>query len=427
MTRRNSGLFRRFVWLLAGTVLLVVIVGVIVQRLVAGESLRAEVTRTEVLKVLVADSLLREAGRDADPAQVLGAVEMGFRRDRPTGDPPPMRFWNEVARGLDERLPGRSVGVLGRGSPQIHIRALPPAQGWIVFAAGNLRESASAGPLMVLVASIAIILVCAAWQARKLTLPLGQLAAAAPHIAAGIRPPVLADKAARELVDLHAALAAAADAVRTQSKDRGLVLATLSHDMRTPLARLRLASEIAELDARIRVGMHADIDELDALIGQGIAIARDGPEEAMQRVELVGLLRELVLSRQRSGIEWTLEGAACSWLHGKPQALRRAFGNLMDNAHHHGRPPLVLRVGESAGTLRVEVLDGGSGVDPGVLDQLGRPFLRSSAGGGVERSGLGLASAVRIVEEHAGEIGFYNRETGGFAAIVQIPSARSGS
>jgi two-component system osmolarity sensor histidine kinase EnvZ len=415
-------LFSRFVWLLAGTVVLVVVVGFIVQRLVSGQSLRDDVARIEVLRVLVADSILREAVSEADSSRRLDALELGLRKDRPTGEPPPMFFWNDVAEELARQFPGRSVGVVGRGSPQIHISALPPAQGWIVLPVGGLREVSNAGPLIALIAIIAIILACAAWQARRLTLPLRQLAQAAPHIAAGIPPPALPGKAARELVDLGAALARAAEAVRTQSKERGLVLATLSHDMRTPLARLRLASEIAELDAQTRDDMHADIEELDALIGQGIAAAREGPDEAVERVDLVDLLHALVLTWRRSGIEWSLEGAATAWVRGKPQALRRAFGNLMENARHHGRPPFALRIGESPGVLRIEVLDCGPGADGGILDRLGRPFLRASTLGGVERCGLGLAGVVRIVEEHAGEIDFHNRETGGFAAIVQLPS-----
>ncbi len=426
MKRSNSGLFRRFVWLLASTVVLVVIVGIIVLRLASGGKLTTEVARTYALKVLVADSMLREAQGDTDPAQLLAALELGFRQDRPVGQAPSMRFWNEVTAELGQRFPGRELGVSGRGSPSIHIEALPPAHGWIVLPAGRAGDDTSPGPLLVLIASTVVILACAAWQARKLTLPLRQLAAAAPDIAAGFPPPPLSDKAARELVDLHAALAQAADAVHAQTRERDLVLATLSHDMRTPLARLRLACEIAELDAPIGEGMHADIDELDALIGQGIAIAREGPDETNQRVDLVALLNELVSTHRRSGILWTLQLPPTMLLFGKPQALRRAFGNLLENARHHGRPPFTLRGGKSQGVLQVDVLDCGPGADPEILGLLGRPYLRASSGG-VGRSGLGLASAVRIVEQHGGEIRFGNRETGGFAATVQWLSARCDS
>jgi two-component system, OmpR family, osmolarity sensor histidine kinase EnvZ len=427
---KGSGLYRRLVFLIGGVALLILLAAMFILRSTTSDAAASQVARNLRAQVVLVDALISGPGtKPEDADSVLAGI--GFRRlnAEPGGRFPHARFWDGVASELGAMLPGRQVRFIALGEPMMWVQQGGSEDNWIGFPVAPLRSEVARSVIITVIAAIIIVLIAAAAYARSLTRPLRQLAEAAPEIAEGRSAAPLHASAAREFRELEAALNAAAKVVRQTANDRALMLAALSHDMRTPLARLRLASELGPIDASLRDGMHLDIEELDHLIGQCIDFARDGRDEPVERFDMAALLGDLVATQQRSGREWTIEAPPVAMIVGRPMAMRRALTNLMENAVHHGREPFAIECGLDAGRMSVAILDRGDGVDSVILEKLGTPFMQAEASRKAGRSGLGLASALRVAAQHGGSIRFSNRDDGGFTAAMSIPltTSRSGS
>ena len=421
MSAQPPRLFTRLAWLLAGTVALVVAIGGLALRASNSQLAGDYAVRTLALQIAAADTLLAE-GREGS----LSALGIERAIAPPAGRTPAMRVLRDILEQSRARMPGRELRLLLRGRvPVLWIAAKAPAGGWIGIPLVGLRASLARTALFTAACATLIVLLMAAAYARSLTAPLRRLAAAAGDVVAGTPPPPLTRPSVREIVDLELALVRAAAGVRRGARERDLMLAALSHDLRTPLARLRLSMELggAPDDAPLREGMIADIEAIDALSAQFIAFVRDGSEERSEDVELANLARELAARNAIDGGAWQVDAPQTLWMHGKPLALRRALDNLIRNAVRHGAPPFRLTLVERDGAAICTVADAGPGVAPELLERLGEPFLRGDAArSGAQGSGLGLASSRRIARQHGGRLSLRNLPHGGFEATLWLPA-----
>jgi two-component system osmolarity sensor histidine kinase EnvZ len=259
------------------------------------------------------------------------------------------------------------------------------------------------------------------WFARDLTAPLQRLAAQAPALSLGPFPDAPAsERAPREVVALDTAMRTAAREVRQAARDRELLLAGVSHDLRTPLARLRLALELQmDVAPAEREAMQADLAEMDAIIQQFLDYVRDGRDEPEQDIDLGALIDAAIADAARAGVEWQRQGPAQLPCSGRPLSLRRAVNNLMRNAELHGRPPLRVAIEESGEEVRLVISDAGPGVPPEWLPQAGQPFARvDAARTGKPGAGLGLSLASRVMQSHRGRLQLRNLPNGGFEASL---------
>ncbi len=229
--------------------------------------------------------------------------------------------------------------------------------------------------------------------------------------------------AAAEIVELANALDRAASATRAIAQERQLMLAGLSHDLRTPLARLVLGLELVGGDVGVREGMATDIAELDTILDQFIAYVRDGRDETGQMIDLGIVLDEALAAQARAGRQWQRSGAATFRLHAKPIAVRRAIDNLLENAGRHGAAPFGVELYTTAPGATLSVCDGGRGVPAEVLPDLGRPFYRGDSARGGTGTGLGLATVARVAAWHGGTLSLQNRPQGGFEARLHLVGA----
>lgn len=277
--------------------------------------------------------------------------------------------------------------------------------------------------LAVVAISLLAIIIAASWFARSLTRPLERLARRARTLGRDEEPLPPPDPGApRELRQLQAALRHAAEDVRRSARERELLLAGVSHDLRTPLARLRLGLELSPLPARERVQMEAEIEEMDQIIGQFLDFVRDGRDEPAQALDLRRLCEELVHAAERAGMAWQLAPGPAVPVSGRPLALRRALRNLMGNAERHGAAPRSMVLEQDGGTVRLSVLDRGPGVDDAVLPRLGQAFVRAQpARTGSVGAGLGLSLVGRVAATHGGRLELAQRQGGGFAATLVLP------
>jgi two-component system osmolarity sensor histidine kinase EnvZ len=211
-------------------------------------------------------------------------------------------------------------------------------------------------------------------------------------------------------------------------QDRALILAGVSHDLRTPLTRLRMGIEMSA-DNGLREGMTADIEEMDKTIGQFLDFARSEGGEAPQEVDLAALLADLAGQYRRRGFAVAMAAAvppAPSFSGGRalrPQALRRAVSNLVDNAlRYAGSDNAVeLALGSAHSEFAIEVRDRGPGIPPEDVDRIKRPFARlEAARSNTAGAGLGLAIVERIARSHNGRLELLPREGGGLVARLVL-------
>jgi len=208
------------------------------------------------------------------------------------------------------------------------------------------------------------------------------------------------------------------DRVRRFLAQRTTMLAGVSHDLRTPLTRLRLAlamlPQIPEADL---ADMTGDIEEMERLIGIYLNFARGEGSEQPAPVELPALLEDICGAARRAGasISLTTEPQLTATL--RPEAIRRALTNLIDNARRHGSHVWVCARREADARLHIIVDDDGPGIPAAKRDTLLKPFESESHGG----TGLGLAIVLDIIGAHGGSIRLLDRPGGGLRATIELP------
>jgi two-component system osmolarity sensor histidine kinase EnvZ len=260
------------------------------------------------------------------------------------------------------------------------------------------------------------------------TRPLKALSRAAASIGRGEPPPALEEAGASEIATVSRAFNQMSRDLQQLDADRALILAGISHDLRTPLARLRLGIEMSGADEETRAGMSEDIDEMDKVIGQFLDFARETSGEALQPVDLAALAREVADSYRRRGAPVQAEASGAAQLPVRPMALRRVLANLVDNALRYAgaEKPIDIVLGAAAGELRLEVRDRGPGIPPEQVERLKRPFTRlDAARRDASGAGLGLAIVDRICRAHGARFDLLPRPGGGLVARVALPRAQA--
>ncbi|MDD3516896.1 MAG: ATP-binding protein [Chromatiales bacterium] len=256
----------------------------------------------------------------------------------------------------------------------------------------------------------------------RINRPLRRLSEAARAIGRGEHPPALAEAGPAEIATLNRAFNQMAADIRRLAEDRELLLAGVSHDLRTPLARLRLETEmLPDALARARTGMTEDIEEMDAIIGQFLAYLREWIDEAPQDTEIDRLLAEMQERYRRGGQAFALRPGGVPSLPLRPLAIQRLLGNLLDNAFRHGGGEVEMTTSIEDGQLVVRILDRGPGIPMDQGEGLLRPFTRLDASRGSSGSGLGLAIAERIARLHGGRLYLLPRDGGGLEARLELP------
>jgi two-component system osmolarity sensor histidine kinase EnvZ len=214
----------------------------------------------------------------------------------------------------------------------------------------------------------------------------------------------LSEQGAREIRTVAAAFNRMARNLEAMERERAMVLAGISHDLRTPLSRLRLALEMSGADAQAIDAMIADIEEIDVIIGQFLDFAR-GADEQKDEHDVAEVLAELAEHYARIGRDVRLIEHPLKRFRFARMAVRRAVANLIDNALRYAGEPVELEALPRADSIAVEVRDQGPGIPANEVERLKRPFTRlddSRAGAG--GAGLGLAIVERTALAHGGRL-----------------------
>jgi len=271
-------------------------------------------------------------------------------------------------------------------------------------------------------ALLALALLGAWLIASRIARPLAGLAEAARRIGRGEAPAPLPEGGERELRTVQSAFNRMAGDLASMERERAMVLAGISHDLRTPLSRLRLALEMSGAEPAAAQGMNADIEEMDQVIGQFLDFARGGAE-AREPVEVDALADEVAAHFAKLGKPVRRTGASGATVSAARMALHRALMNLVDNALRHAGGEIEVAASRLDGEVVLEVLDRGPGIPADEVDRLKRPFTRlDAARSGRGGAGLGLAIVERVAHAHGGRFELAPRQGGGLTARVVLPA-----
>jgi signal transduction histidine kinase len=264
------------------------------------------------------------------------------------------------------------------------------------------------------------------WGAvRQATAPLQRLAEAAEELGTSMQCEPIAEDGPLEVARAAAAFNAMGRRIKEHLAERVRILAAISHDLQTPITRMRLRAELMDSSA-LRVKMEADLDAMQVLVEEGITYARsaDRITEAACLVDIGALLDTLVCDYVDAGHSVQLGGDLAQVVSTRPHTLRRILVNLVDNALKFGEHVEIEVRPAGPGQLAVRVRDRGPGIAPGLLEQVFQPFYRieSSRNRGTGGTGLGLAIAQQLSLALGGTLGLANRDGGGLEATLTIPT-----
>jgi signal transduction histidine kinase len=270
--------------------------------------------------------------------------------------------------------------------------------------------------LLVVVMSIALFV-----TARSITRPLSELAQAADSVGRDLRQPKIAERGARELRDAARAFNTMQDRLQRYLDSRSRVLAAMSHDLKTPLTRLRLQVEMLEdTTAQARIGKQ--LDEMESMVNGSLALFRGlDDNEAFTPLDIDEMLATLQSEFAEMHARVSVEGRATRSILGKPLALRRGLTNLIANAVKFGTQAWVIV--EDGPALVIRVRDNGPGIPADQLERVFEPFYRveSSRNRDTGGTGLGLSIARDVIQAHGGSLVLANLPVNGLEATVTLP------
>jgi signal transduction histidine kinase len=337
-------------------------------------------------------------------------------------DGPPFAGWHPMGRGP------MMHGFGGFGMFRDLQVAIPLADGqWLSFTTA-LPESGltfSRQFLLSMAIMAIIVLAVSVWAVRRVTAPLASLSAAAEQFGNDLNAPPMPEAGTIETQQASRAFNAMQARLRGLIENRTLMLAAISHDLRTPLTLLRLRAESVD-NATEREKMLGTIAEMEQMVAATLAFARDQAEvEPRRQTDLSALLASAVHDMSDAGFDAVMEPGPAVVHECQPSALKRALTNLLDNAVKYGKRARAA-IRETPAVVEITIDDDGPGIPQSELARVFQPFYRveesrSRETGGI---GLGLAIASSAVRAHGGELTLLNRPEGGLRARVALPVKR---
>jgi signal transduction histidine kinase len=385
--------------------------------------------RTRIMHAISEDSLKVRYGRPAgidsagsDESELMVAAReavamalqpgVGFR----VVDAQPVYIHPEswYSREFGER-PGVRVfaTVLLSDGVWINVESVEPSR-YTQWVQRLFRNLAIVDGVMVLLCFFAVKLV---------TRPLSVLSEAAEEIGRDIDRPPLPEHGTKELVRASRALNVMQDRLKRYVDTRVKILAAMSHDLKTPITRMRLRTEMLD-DAHVKGKFVKDLDELQLMVGSTLDYMRGLSEgsETVQMIDVGALISSLKEDAEEAGHTVTISGTTRGPVKGRAQALKRCLQNLIDNALAYGRRADIT-VRDEGSALNIAIRDQGPGIPEGDIERVFEPFYRveGSRNRNTGGSGLGLSIALNIAQAHGGSVQLRNLDRGGLEATLSIP------
>ncbi len=369
----------------------------------------------EVLSPAMGEAFQRETGigvyREA-AAMKLGlqdAVYYAFRSDE-----------------MSDLLGGPAEVRISQGDEYLFWIRPPQAPDYWVKIPINGLEEENFSPLIIVLMILGILSVMGGWLfVRQLNRPLSALQNAAHDVGRGDFPEPLTERGTTEIVAVTRAFNHMSKGIKQLEDDRNLLMAGISHDLRTPLTRIRLATEmISQHDEFLKDGIEGDIDDMNTIIDQFIDYIRHDSKDKAELDDINALIEEVVQAESILEREIIFTAEPLPKIPLRYVAMKRALANLIQNSlrYSSGKITVTTSYDKRQQEVCFCVCDEGPGIPEVDIERLFQPFTQGDKARGGEGSGLGLAIIKRIVDTHGGRVELSNRDEGGLRAKVCLPT-----
>ena len=381
-----------------------------------------EAQQAEGFQGTVFAAMLKYAVGEDRKITVVRRAPSDIPRPRPGWDRRPWE--NGPPEGPEpHRMRGKGRPVFAGGGPSFLVQ-VPLRDGTLVTFDSVVASQDAPVPLrlaltlgVLILSVIALSLVAVRWA----TAPLATLANAAEALGADINRPPLPEHGPVEVKRAAKAFNAMQQRLSRFISERTRVLSAISHDLKTPITRLRLRSELLE-DEALRAKFEKDLDEMQSMVAQALEFMRDASAgEPVQPIDVMALLESMQSDFLETGHEVRLVGTTAYPYPGRPLGLRRCLTNLVDNAIRYGRRATI-EVRDSPRELVLFIRDEGPGLPQEQLELAFEPFFRGEQSRSRETggTGLGLSIARNIARTHGGDVALANRPEGGLEARLSL-------
>jgi two-component system osmolarity sensor histidine kinase EnvZ len=326
---------------------------------------------------------------------------------------------------MSELLGGPAEVRISQGDEYLFWIRPPQAPNlWVKIPLLGLEE-ANFSPLIFFLGIIGVLSVAGGWLfVRQLNRPLKSLQRAAEDVGRGDFPEPLTEHGTSEIMAVTQAFNHMSKGIKQLEDDRNLLMAGISHDLRTPLTRIRLASEMMlEVDDYLKEGIENDIDDMNNIIDQFIDYLRHDSKDKAVLGDLNVLVEEVLNVETPANRNILFTPNACPEIPLRHVAVKRALANLIQNALRYTQDDIEVITGhdKEKGFAFFIVSDHGEGIPDADIEHLFQPFTQGDKARGTEGSGLGLAIIKRIVDTHGGRVELSNKTEGGLQAKVLLP------
>ncbi|GAA0300458.1 two-component system sensor histidine kinase EnvZ [Psychrosphaera haliotis] len=336
-------------------------------------------------------------------------------------------YYQHFSSQMSEQLGGPAEVRISQGD-MFYVWIRPPQAPhiWVKVPLDGFQKK-DLSPLLIYLIAIGVLSVAGGWLfARHLNRPMQSLKQAAEQVGKGEFPPEIKAQGSEEVVAVTQAFNHMSSGIQQLEKDRSFLMAGVSHDLRTPLTRIRLATEMmSQTEQFLREGIIKDIEDMNAIIDQFMEYIRHHKMEELEFYQINCLISDVVeaeeVNRPRS-FELKLDDSLPA-ITIRPVAIKRAISNLVENALRYSSDEIIVSsyLEEDKQHISFEVSDKGPGIPEQDMKRLFEPFTQGDSARGVEGSGLGLAIIKKIIDMHNGNIVLINRKEGGLTAKVTLP------
>lgn len=376
--------------------------------------------------------LLRDAARSLPSLQIEAATVTAPPAQTAPGGRPDHPMVQRMREGAGRPLTIVEFPPSGQPRPSaggIRIGILTPSGASLnATLPDDDRPPFGAAPIILTFVFLGIALsLLSIWATRALTAPLARLAEAADAFGAGMTVVALPENGPEEVAAVSRALDTMRERVRRLIDDRTQMLAAISHDLRTPITRLRLRAEFVE-DDHARLMTLRDLDQMNGLVEAALSFVRDGQAGGAQGlVDLASVVQTVCDGFTDIGADVRLDQTRHVLVRGRADELQRAVVNLVDNAVKYGGGARLTMHPTERG-VALEVIDDGPGIPEAERDAMMQPFVRGDRARNLDEAsgfGLGLSIVLAIAEGHGGRLTLSNKAPGGLVARIDLPLAMS--
>lgn len=434
------GLFSRSFLLIASIILASLAVWIQIVLNIEEGPRAAQLAQRIATTVSITRSALVYAPPNVRPALVLDLATRESLRIQPREandikEPlPNNKYWRYVSAEVRDLLNNQTNMMWSvNNTPGIWISFdIEDAKYWLVFDRDQLRLTTGREWLGWIVISLLLALIGAAISARFINRPLSRLAQVARQIASAQQVTHLPEKGPPEIREMNQAFNRMVKDIRENQADREIMLAGISHDLRTPLARMRLEIEMSNVDEEARYAIDQDLAQISHSIDQLMEYARPASHVPDVGIDVTSVLHSLFDSERRhtESLGGSLQAHIEPELKAKISAndLKRIVSNLIENARRYGhsqaddKPYIELRAYQLNKLILIDVQDQGPGIDQADIQRLLRPFARGeTARTGVSGAGLGLSIVERLISQVNGKFSLISKPGEGLLARIALP------